>query len=163
MNPDSKCNVDPVLYERLIKRHQSVAERQAEGKTKGYGRTLEADLIRGETKLSDLKSQAQEANSNEAIESSSTTRRDRMQGEETWDQQVSSKVHGLELWDDFLRERFIRGEDDEFDYASVDLNQDLDVLARADAEDKWFDGEEPSFHEESTAGDLQGQTGIQDF
>ncbi|KAJ9420219.1 hypothetical protein QL093DRAFT_1381536 [Fusarium oxysporum] len=47
--------LDPVLYERLVKRFQSASEREAEGKAKGYGRTLEADLQRGESKLKRLK------------------------------------------------------------------------------------------------------------
>lgn len=144
-----------MLYERLVKRHQSAAERQSEGRAKGYGRTLEADLVRGETKLSDLRPDKSPAT--DAGPSKGTTRQ-RLQGGEAWDQDVSSKAEGLQLWKEFLEDRFIRGDDDEFDYAAVDGNEDLDVVARADAEDEWFDKEEPSWHDNAT-----GETGIQDF
>lgn len=148
-----------MLYERLVKRHQSAAERQSEGRAKGYGRTLEADLVRGETKLSDLRpDQSSAAESSIAAGPSTRTTRQRLQGGEAWDQEASSKAEGLQLWKEFLEDRFIRGDDDEFDYAAVDGSEDLDVVARADAEDEWFDEEEPNWHDKAS-----GETGIQDF
>ncbi|KAI5860620.1 coiled-coil domain-containing protein-domain-containing protein [Durotheca rogersii] len=47
---------DPVLYDALIRRFQSPAEREKEGREKGYSRMLEVDLIRGEAKLAQLTS-----------------------------------------------------------------------------------------------------------
>lgn len=150
-----------MLYERLVKRYQSAEERQAEGKKKGYGRTLEADLVRGETKISNIRPGAEA----DAISSSSpmSVARQRLKGGEPWDQDVSDKNQGLELWKEYLCDRFIRGDDEEFDYTRVDSNEDLDVLARADAEDEWFDQEEPSWHEEQGEASLQGETGVQDY
>lgn len=63
----------------------------------------------------------------------------------------------MELWREFLRERFIRGGDEEFDYAGVDGDEELDVVLRRDEEDRWFDEEEPSLMGGT------GETGVQDF
>ncbi|KAI1502011.1 coiled-coil domain-containing protein-domain-containing protein [Biscogniauxia marginata] len=49
---------DPLLYDALIRRFQSPAEREAEGRAKGYSRVLEVDLLRGEARLSHLAADA---------------------------------------------------------------------------------------------------------
>lgn len=142
------CCKDPVLYERLVKRHQSHAERESEGRAKGYGRTLEADLIRGETKLSNISPANKNKNTNAT-------------GAEIWDQEAENKTHGLELWREFLTDRFVKGDDEEFDYTSVDPRDDLDILLRAEEEEQWYDEEEPSWHGDSKS--RHGETGVQDF
>ncbi|KAI1328195.1 hypothetical protein F5Y16DRAFT_161984 [Xylariaceae sp. FL0255] len=45
---------DPVRYDRLIRRFQSPAQREAEGRAKGFGRVLEVDLLRGEARMARL-------------------------------------------------------------------------------------------------------------
>lgn len=148
---------DPVLYERLIKRHQSATEREAEGRKKGYGRTLEADLVRGETKISDLR--ASSSIPGDALQKPASTGVD-----ESWDQPAESKQQGLELWREFLTDRFVKGRDEEFDYRAVDASDEFDDLARREAEDVWFEEEEPTrAGEEGDGGELQGETGVQDF
>ncbi|KAJ3492515.1 hypothetical protein NLG97_g5338 [Lecanicillium saksenae] len=151
---------DPILYERLVKRHQSAAEREAEGRAKGYGRTLEADLVRGETKLSNLRDAAGTSASNFLPGSLAGGGGDI---DETWadDQPAESKAHGLELWNKYLAHRFVQGRDEEFDYAAVDGNDEYDDVARMEAQDEWFDEEEPGRADDSAP--LQGETGVQDF
>ncbi|KLU90573.1 hypothetical protein MAPG_10425, partial [Magnaporthiopsis poae ATCC 64411] len=75
---------------------------------------------------------------------------------------------------------FVAGRDDDFDYAAVDGDDDYDVLERRDAEDAWFDGEEPSWDDDDDDDDddhhdddddgaedatrkRRGETGIQDY
>ncbi|KND87942.1 hypothetical protein TOPH_07354 [Tolypocladium ophioglossoides CBS 100239] len=148
---------DPILYERLVKRLQTAAERQDEGKAKGFGRTLEADLARGEQRLSSLDSNGADDGHAPGLPAEGI--------DDPWDSAASGKEHGGELWHEFLKERFIRGGDDEFDYEEVDDNEELDVLARREAEDEWFEDEEPSWAAEGDA-DVrvrQGETGVQDF
>ncbi|KAI1457299.1 coiled-coil domain-containing protein-domain-containing protein [Annulohypoxylon moriforme] len=53
---------DPLLYDALIRRFQTPAEREKEGRTKGYSRVLEVDLIRGEAKIAQLTSATFAAN-----------------------------------------------------------------------------------------------------
>ncbi|KAI9163636.1 hypothetical protein HJFPF1_05258 [Paramyrothecium foliicola] len=154
---------DPVLYERLVKRHQSVSEREAEKRTKGYGRTLEADLVRGEAKLASIAPPGSR-DINEESGPSSIGRASGLENE--WDQPIDNKDRGIELWHAFLTERFIQGQDDDFDYAAVDSNEDYDTMTRKDAEDAWFDEEEPSWVDdegEAKERPKQGETGVQDY
>ena len=74
---------------------------------------------------------------------------------------AADAAEGRSRWEGFLRDRFVAGADDEFDYARVDRDEDLDVQARADDEDRWFDAEEPGWAGEADAG--AGETGVQDF
>ncbi|KAJ4259574.1 hypothetical protein NW762_007503 [Fusarium torreyae] len=142
---------DPVLYERLVKRFQTASEREAEGKAKGYGRTLEADLQRGESKLSRLKE-------GDGVENSTGDL------EHPWEKPAADKAHGLLLWHAFLEERFVHGLDEDFDYKPVDVDEDLDVMLRRDAQDAWFDDEEPSWiDDDQQPVARQGETGVQDF
>lgn len=139
--------LDPVLYERLVKRFQGVEERNREGKEKGYGRVLEADLLRGEARLAGIQpAQHRQARWDDDI------------GEGPWHQQAVTSEQGLQLWRHFLQERFVRGGDDDFDYGPVDDDEDLDVMEHREREEAWFEAEEPRWHAER-----QGETGIQDF
>ena len=118
-------------------------------------------IHRGEAKLASIAPQAEGAR-NEAEASNRTG-----SGlDQAWEQATGDKARGLELWHVFLSERFIQGDDGDFDYSAVDTNEDLDVMTRRDAEDAWFDEEEPSW-QDNTVGPSgqtrQGETGIQDF
>lgn len=99
----------------------------------------------------------------------------------------TTKEEGRAAWEDFLRERFVRGGDDDFDYGPVDGDERLDELESRDREEEWFDGEEPEWASdgsEDSAGEdatgdgpdrepgrrkgprervLTGQTGVQDY
>jgi hypothetical protein len=126
------------------------AEREAEGKAKGYSRILEGDLLRGEAKLQGLSVDDESKGAGEDAPA------------------PKDQAEGRELWHQFLRERFIKGQDAEFDYGSVDANEDLDTVERQDAEDAWFDDEEPRWadHDDDSSPcerALEGETGIQDF
>ncbi|RFU75519.1 hypothetical protein TARUN_6727 [Trichoderma arundinaceum] len=160
---------DPILYERLVKRFQTPAEREVEGKAKGYGRTLEADLVRGETKLSSVTQPSSDRSPNSGltqdyVEAPAEVPGDGGAGTNVWDAEPESKEHGVQLWHDYLEARFVEGLDEDFEYKTVDHNYAYDTMARQDAEDTWFDEEEPSWAD----GDSQfpvrlGETGVQDF
>lgn len=120
---------------------------------------LEADLARGETRLSALATEA----AGEQREDLSPARHRWHAASDIdnpWDGEANTKEQGSELWREFLRERFIRGGDEDFDYAKVDGNEELDVVLRRDEEDQWFDDEEPSWVGDR---DAAGETGVQDF
>ncbi|AEO61079.1 hypothetical protein MYCTH_38152 [Thermothelomyces thermophilus ATCC 42464] len=135
---------DPLLYDFLIRRFQTPAEREAEGRAKGYARVLEGSLLRGEERLAKLR-------------------------EQTLVPPPRTREEGRAQWEEYLRDRFIRGEDDDFDYSLVDDNEEYDVFERVDREEAWFEDEEPQWatsDEEGGGGKekiLQGETGIQDF
>ncbi|OLN86065.1 hypothetical protein CCHL11_05192 [Colletotrichum chlorophyti] len=153
---------DPLLYDKLIRKFQTPAEREAEGRSKGYSRVLESSLLRGEARLADLKS---------STDSSSAAAQDPTR-EFTTQPELSkpqSREEGVERWCEFLTERFVHGHDDDFDYAPVDQNEDLDVMERRDAEEAWFDAEDPSWASDADEDVVErekpkrGETGIQDF
>ncbi|KAL2812390.1 coiled-coil domain-containing protein-domain-containing protein [Aspergillus granulosus] len=149
---------DPLLYDRLIRRFQTPAEREAEGRAKGFSGILQADLLRSEAKMDALShpdphamfSYARGPNGEILAED-----RDEIPG---------SKEEGAKAWRWEMTMRFLRGEDEEFDYTLVDGNEELDDLS--EEQDKYFDEEEPEWLVEGE-GDvrarLQGETGIQDF
>lgn len=160
----------------MVKRFQSAEERSKDVKAKGYGRTLEASLVRGETTLANLRAEEQ---GNSASASDSAQGRtvnngpaSMPSGLDAWDDDARDKQEGLELWRAFLEDRFVHGRDDEFDYTLVDSDEGYDAMEIRDAEDRWFDKEEPSWvgddddideTKASHNGASARETGIQDF
>ncbi|KAK4459395.1 coiled-coil domain-containing protein [Cladorrhinum samala] len=205
---------DPLLYDTLIRRFLTPAEREADSKTKGYARVLEGSLLRGEERLAKLRESnpAPVENGGSAEEEEEEEDEDeKMQGVETGDpgdhEQMMQKVEqgtrnreggggeddeevgttrasrnaelltppktraeGEAQWREFLRDRFIQGKDDDFDYEGlVDGNDEFDGLERREREEKWFEDESPGWASGEDDGgmhverELKGETGIQDF
>lgn len=77
------------------------------------------------------------------------------------DEVPSSKEEGEERWRFEMTLRFLKGEDEEFEYETVDESEEWDVLERKESEERWFESQEPEWvgGEEGTSGD----TGVQDF
>lgn len=171
--------LDPDLYDKLIRQFLTPAEREAEGRSKGWGKTLESSLMRGEARLEEVTSTSPSGLAHEVGFSVA----------ELVDDKPATKEEGRAAWDEFLRERFVRGGDEDFDYAKVDENEDLDSLEYMDREEAYFDEEEPEWADDTesddgdagsaaAAGDgreteerqrpkrervLLGQTGVQDY
>ncbi|EXJ93106.1 hypothetical protein A1O3_01662 [Capronia epimyces CBS 606.96] len=158
---------DPLLYDRLIRRFQTPAEREAEGRQKGFSGVLEADLYRSEAKLDALR---------HPDPNSIFTYKRGPSGEilaEDKDEVPANKEEGFTRWKWEMETRFVRGADDDFEYGAVDHNPDYDDRAteEREAQDRYFDEQEPEFVEgqdendatKSKSKELQGETGIQDF
>ena len=86
------------------------------------------------------------------------------------DEVPETKDEGMQRWRKEMELMFLGGADPDFDYAEVDRSEDYDdrVLQEREAEERWFEKEEPSWVEESEhdagrAGSLTGQTGVQDY
>jgi hypothetical protein len=149
---------DPLLYDRLIRRFQTTAEREAEGRQKGYSGVLEADLWRSEAKLEALA--RPDTNSAFAYKRGPN-------GEiiaEDKDEVPRDKEEGWKRWQYEMQMRFLRGDDDDFNYSTVDQSEEYDDLAEEDRErqDVYFGEEEPNFLLDA-GNEPQGETGIQDF
>ncbi|KXX78847.1 Coiled-coil domain-containing protein 97 [Madurella mycetomatis] len=187
---------DPLLYDFLIRRFQTPSEREAEGRAKGYARVLEGSLLRGEERLAKLRAETVDK-SQAAASSPLTTVANSRAGERGGPAEAGTsfsslsaelipppktKDEGRRQWEDFLRDRFVRGEDEDFDYAAVDGDDEYDVLERGDREDVWFEEEDPGWASDTESGSdgeevsggggrrrvraeklLQGETGVQDF
>ncbi len=87
------------------------------------------------------------------------------------DEVPANKEEGLARWRWEMEVRFLRGGDDDFDYDLVDNNPEYDdrTTEERDAEEKYFDEQEPEFVEDDNGDtttkskELEGETGIQDF
>ncbi|KAK4161428.1 coiled-coil domain-containing protein-domain-containing protein [Cladorrhinum sp. PSN259] len=197
---------DPLLYDSLIRRFWTPAEREADGKSKGYARVLEGSLLRGEERLAKLREQNvsglssssnrengdgmvlddanQEQEQDQELENEEEEDEDEEAlgtGEASHNAELitppKTKKEGQEQWKEFLRDRFIRGKDDDFDYqGEVDGREDLDVVEEREREDEWFEqesarwasDEEEDDDDEGGGGmhverELKGETGVQDF
>ncbi|CAG7965336.1 unnamed protein product [Penicillium nalgiovense] len=151
---------DPLLYDRLIRRFQTAQEREAEGRAKGFSGVLETDLLRSEAKIDAI------ANPDPNAMMSYTRGPDGEILAEDRDEIPPNKEEGERLWQWEMGLRFMQGNDTDFDYKTVDENDDYDD--HTDEQDQYFEDEEPEWVVDGTRGDdarpdLQGETGIQDF
>ncbi|QSZ37103.1 hypothetical protein DSL72_009195 [Monilinia vaccinii-corymbosi] len=167
---------DPLLYDRCVRRFQSAAEREADGKAKGYSGVLEADLYRSEAKLAALKGNPDSSSKDENEEAGRVEKDNGVpylsyargqSGEvlpEDPDEVPQSKEEGFERWKFEMTLKFLRGEDRDFDYQDVDAGGEWDEIENRDVEERWFEDEEPEWvGEEDTEETVGGETGIQDF
>ncbi|KUI64150.1 hypothetical protein VM1G_10926 [Cytospora mali] len=192
---------DPDLYDTVVRRFQTPAEREAEGRSRGWGKVLESSLLRGEARLERVASSFT-GDAPPARKTSSATRTT-TSGEDIAAAAAASfaidadlggskpetKEEGKAAWEDFLRERFVMGGDEEFDYAKVDGNEEFDEMEHRDLEEEWFDEEDPEWADDSEGDEdeddeevmsdhreggattrkskrervLTGQTGVQDY
>ncbi|KAK1147311.1 hypothetical protein N8T08_001388 [Aspergillus melleus] len=150
---------DPLLYDRLIRRFQTPAEREAEGRAKGFSGVLQADLCRSEAKFDALSHPDPHA-----LFSYTRGPNGEILAEER-DEIPPSKEEGEKLWRWEMTLRFIRGEDLDFEYPNVDDNDEYDDWN--EEQERYFEDEEPEWVVDHANGDiksqLQGETGIQDF
>lgn len=157
-NTFSLLSPDPLLYDRLVRRFQSAAEREAEGRARGAAGNLEATLLRSEAKVEAL----QTPDAGNPLVYERGTNGEIVGVEEDAGERVEGKTEGQERWKDVMGRRFMRGEDRDFDYKGVDEGEEYDDLEEEaqGAQDDWFDGEEQEFVGD---GRPQGETGVQDF
>lgn len=150
--------LDPLLYDRLIRRFQSASEREREGRARGVAGGLEASLVRSEAKVDAL----------EHPDAENPLVYERSGGgeivglEEDVQDRAETKVEGQDRWKDVMGRRFMRGEDKDFDYEAVDGSEvydDVDEDTRT-AQEEYFGEQDEEFVGD---GSPQNQTGIQDF
>lgn len=152
-----------------MRRFQSAAEREADGRSKGYSGVLEADLYRAEAKLAALKGEDDDGEPVAAPSKASIPFVSYVRGEngevlpEDPDEIPNSREEGFDRWKFEMTLKFLRGEDQDFDYKVVDENGDLDEIECQEEEERWFDDEEPGWIEEDGVETVGGETGVQDF
>jgi len=146
-----------------VRRFQTPAEREAEGRSKGYSGVLEADLWRAEAKVEAL------ANPQNFVAMSYRRGKDGEILAEEQDEVPANKGEGMRRWRKEMELRFLRGQDDDFDYSIVDQSEEYDDrgVEEREEEERWFAEEEPEW----VAGEdgdksnerIEGETGIQDY
>ncbi|QDS69326.1 hypothetical protein FKW77_003392 [Venturia effusa] len=149
---------DPLLYDRLVRRFQTPAEREAEGRDKGYSGVLEADMRRSEAKLQAL------ANPDPNATFSYIRGPDGEIIPEEQEDVPVDKDEGFARWKYEMELRFMRGDDHDFEYIEVDESEAYDDIAEEDRarQEEYFGQEEPTFVLEDGQ-DPQGETGILDY
>jgi hypothetical protein len=151
---------DPLLYDRLIRRFQTAAEREAEGRRKGFSGQMATDLWRAEAKKDALS----QPNPNSLFVYDRGPQGQII--EEDKDDIPMTKEEGYTWWVDEMTQRFLRGGDDDFEYAKVDSNTKYDDPEQErDAQDNWFESMESDFDSDGEGKEkvLTGETGIQDY
>lgn len=152
-----------------MRRFQSTAEREANGRAKGYSGVLEADLYRSEAKLAALSGRGVGddggGGAKQRVEDLAyVPGPDGQVLPEDEDEVPQTKEEGMERWREAMTLRFLRGGDEDFEYGEVDGREEWDVIEREDAEEHWFEEEEPGWVEGSPEDrEVRGETGIQDF
>ena len=149
---------DPLLYDRMVRQFQTTAEREVEGRQKGYSGTLEADLLRSEAKI--------EALNHPDPNSPLIYRRDATGSITAVDQdeedRPKSREQGFAKWKECMEQRFLRGEDLDVDYDSIDHDDRYDDWEEDSRrrQDKYFEDEDAEF---VAGGEQRGETGVQDY
>lgn len=130
----------PLLYDTCIRRFQTPAEREAEGRAKGWSGILHADLERAEAKLNRIR----EEKAGRALDDEEEA-------------EVQTKEEGLERWREWVTRRFVEGNDPDADYEQIDNDPENDDWKERERmeEEKYFE------EEEAEGGNTD--TGIQDF
>lgn len=149
---------DPLLYDRMVRRFQSAEEREKDGRAKGYSGVLEANLLRSEAKIDALN----HPDPNSPMTYSRAADGSITGVEQDADERAQGKEDGWERWKEVMELRFIRGGDEDFDYAAVDGSDDFDDRAEEERQEleEYLEDEEEHFVGE---GKPAGETGIQDF
>lgn len=143
---------------------------------------MEADLWRSEAKLAALaeKELCRDFNEDEGDDSAGRQDDEWKKREESGFKYVSdkdgnvlpededevpkSKEEGEERWREATACRFVQGKDEDFDYGPIDQDDSFDVEERREAEEKWFEEEEPEWANGAKEnGRSEMETGIQDF
>jgi hypothetical protein len=79
------------------------------------------------------------------------------------DEVPQTKEEGEERWKFEMTLRFLRGEDEEFEYEAVDESEEWDAVERRESEERWFEDEEPEWLGDEDGKGTSGDTGVQDF
>ncbi|KAF2492789.1 hypothetical protein BU16DRAFT_90857 [Lophium mytilinum] len=149
---------DVLLYDHLIRRFYTPAENVAADTAKGFADALEADLLRSEAKAEAVKNPNPKHDfvyyrqTNGVIVSAD-------KGEEM------DQEEALEAWRFEMRWRFIRGEDDQFNYKTVDENPAYDdPEAEREMQDAYLDAPDDDLDMGvDMDAELTGETGILDY
>lgn len=151
---------DPDLYDTLIRRFQSPAEREAERRARGWGKTLESSLMRGEARLEKVASSPAGGDAaprppsppDSAI---SPAAANFVMDVDLAEGKPATREEGRAAWDEFVRERFVRGGDEDFDYGGVDGDEALDSMEARDREEAYFDEVEPEWADDDDDSDME--------
>ena len=145
-NDESLELANPILYDSLIRRFMTAAQREAIGRKRGFVGQLYVDIRRPEVKEDVLGGR----NPNALFAYDMPT----------------SKEEGAACWKDEMTQRFLRGDDTDFDYKEVDRNDKYnDPEEERDIQEAYFDSMSSDYDTDGEGKEkvLTGETGILDY
>jgi len=151
----------PHLYEKLILRHQTTTEKlDAERASKS--RTLTNVLLDAKDHMDKLE-QRRDRTDAERKRDQEKEDNERLAGEMMPKDILVDRDKSRLLLEKMVREKFLAGGDEDFDYGSVDDNDEWDdwETLEEDLRAKYFDSETPEGEDAEKV--LVGETGVQDF
>lgn len=160
-SPEIQQRLFPFLYEKLVIHHKTLREKQDE-ESALKSRTLTKVLLDAGDHIQKLERQRD------------GTVEDRKKDQERFVAEeliadnlpastLENREESRELLERLITERFLAGEDEDFDYAAVDedeQNDDWETIEQ-DFRERYFDDEDPESTDEVKV--LTGETGVQDF
>jgi Coiled-coil domain containing protein (DUF2052) len=160
ISPTTQKRLFPHLYEKLVLRHETRAEKLSAEKSSKQ-RTLTNVFLEAHDHLE--KAQLRRDRSDDVKEAEKAREEyERVVVESTASEVLRDREKSLFLLEKMMRERFLAGGDEEFVYDTVDGDSEWDdwEVLEEDARAEYFDTETP---EEEQQRILTGQTGVQDF
>jgi hypothetical protein len=160
-SPEVQQRLFPFLYEKLVIQHKTLRDKQDE-ESVSKSRTLTKVLLDAGDHIQKLERQRDRTAEDRAKD------HERFVAEELIADSLpastlENREKSRELLEKLITERFLAGEDEEFDYAAVDEDEQYDDWETIDQDfrERYFDDEDPESTEKGKA--LTGETGVQDF
>lgn len=144
-----------------IRQYQTPAEREAEGRARGWTGVLEADMTRADAKRDAI----EHPDPNSMFQYTRGPHGEFiLNGEDEDESGKLDKESAYKTWKWEMEMRFVKGLDKDFDYQDVDYNEEYDDRAEQEREieEAYYAEEEPQFALEDGQAP-QGETGIQDY
>jgi hypothetical protein len=154
----------PYLYKSLILRHSTPVEKLDEVNT-SKSRSLTHVLLDAQTHMAKLQAKRDRTDDERALDDDKLMMEQAVV-ETTPKEVLADREKSRLLLEKMIREKFLEGGDDEFDYASVDQDEKWDDLETEEEEIRAKYFEEESTDMEGEDGEekvLSGETGVQDF
>jgi hypothetical protein len=151
----------PLLYEKLILNHQTRTEKDAAANA-SKSRSLTHVLLDAQDHMDKLEHR-RDRTDEERQRDEEREENERMIGEATPKAVLADRDQSRLYLERMVREKFLNGGDEDFDYAAVDEDEEWDdwETLEEDLRAKYFDSESPD--EEAEGKVLKGETGVQDF
>lgn len=154
----------PYLYKALILRHSTPTEKLDEINT-SKARSLTNVLLDAQVHMEKLQARRDRTDEERALDDEKLALEQAV-AEMTPKEVLADRDKSRLLLEKMVREKFLEGGDDEFDYESVDFDENWDdwEIDEEDIRARYF--EEESTETEGEEGEekvLSGQTGVQDF
>jgi len=166
--PSTQQRLFPHLYKTLIERHES-ASQKLEALNISKARSLTHVLLDASDHMQALQKQ-KERTDEQRREDEERVQREVDIAERIPREVLRDRDRSREFLERLMRERFLRGEDQDFEYEAVDAGEEWDdwETLEEDIRSKYFDEETPEEVQlEGEEGEgvkgLTGQTGVQDF